>query len=109
MNNPMKNIDPDGPLNFSIHDFKKWMMENATNEFNLQPQKKGIGVEVEPRVSLKRLVARMQPEDGDAILMAHEFKDNGGKVVEIDGSLYMIEVANGSFIIPRACVRRRDN
>jgi hypothetical protein len=107
MKNPKGGIDPNN-MNFSIHDFKQWMSENATNQFNLHQHKKGVGVEVESRVSVKRLVTRMQPEEGDALELAREFKENGGKITEVDGSLFMVEVANGSFIIPRGCCRRKD-
>ena len=97
-------------MNFSVHDFKHWMSENATNQFNLQqpPKRKGVGQEVESRVSLKRLLTRIEPEEGNIEDVAHEFKENGGKILEIDGSLLMVEVANGTFIIPRACCRRKD-
>jgi hypothetical protein len=108
MTKPDGYLDPND-LNFSIHDFKKWMTENARNEFALHPQKKGIGVLVEPRVSLSRVIKRMDAEDGEAEDMAKEFIENGGKILEIDGSLYLIEVTNGTFIIPRACVRKRQD
>ncbi len=104
MEDPVK--DPAEQHYFSIHDFKKWMSENATNEFNLQQQGKKV-MEVEPRVSVKRLVARMEPEEGEADDLAREFEENGGRVTQVDGSLYMVEVANGSFVIPRGCVRRK--
>lgn len=106
MTNPRKDADPSD--NFSLQDFKKWMHEHATNEFVLAPQKKGVGVEVEPRVNLKRLVARMEPEEGETLELAREFKKNGGRIAELDGSLCMVEVENGSFIIPRVCIRKRD-
>lgn len=93
---------------FSIYDFKKWMSEHAMEECTSTPIKKGIGVEVESRVGMKRLVAKMQPEEGETLELAKEFKDNGGKILDRDGIYMMIEVANGTFIIPRSCVRKKD-
>jgi hypothetical protein len=98
--------NPEEP--FSFHDFKKWMLKNATNEFHIQSHKKGIGVEVEPKVGLKKLLNRMQAEEGSVLEMARDFRTNGGQIVEIDDPLVMVEVSSGTFIIPRTCIRRKD-
>lgn len=102
----MKNPRVDDPS--FVKNFKAWMSENATNRFNLQPPNREPIVEVESRVGLSALRDKMQPEEGDAEELAKEFHLNGGKILEADGTLLMIEVANGSFIISRSCCRRKD-
>ncbi len=92
---------------FSIHEFKKWMDQNARNQFNLD-KRTCIGVEVEPKLPLRRMVSKMEREEGDLIDVAREFKENGGVIIESDENYFMIEVKNGSFLVPRSYVRRKD-
>lgn len=88
---------------FSLQDFKRWMAANPRRDFTLS----GPHPEVESKVGFNRLVAKMDPEGGDARAIAREFMENGGRVVDSDGPLCLVEAANGSFVIPRSCVRRK--
>jgi hypothetical protein len=90
---------------FNIQDFKNWMKYNGGTSFNLS-QRKTEGVEVEPRVPLRRIISKMEPESGEAIEMAKDFRESGGRIVEADVDMFLIEVASGKFYIPRNCVRR---
>ena len=96
---------------FCIDDFKNWMSSNSLSsrfDFNAKHLlKKGIGIEVESKVNLRKLVSKIDPEGGDALVLAKEFREYGGRVLDVDGSLYLVEVDSGSFTIPRAyCTRK---
>lgn len=93
---------------FSLYDFKKWMGHNGVERFGMAGRRKSEGAEVEPRLPLKRFANKMEADEGDIVEMAHEFRDNGGLVIEANGDTFMIKVANGTFRIPRSCVRRKD-
>lgn len=98
-----------GEPSFCLHDFKRWMEQNAADTFNLKKEHRSlVGTEVEPRVSIKRIAHRMDPDGGDVVEMAKAFKRDGGTIKEVDGSLFMIEVSCGTFILPRGCVKRKE-
>ena len=86
---------------FSLNDFKKWMAnqnEDKTPDI--------IGMTVESRISIKKLIDKIEPESGDLYEVAKDFKRHGGCVAEMDGSSLLIEVNAGSFIISRLFVRQ---
>ena len=98
--------DPREP-SFTLQDFRKWMEANAPDSFNLSKPRL-IGMEVEPKVTLKRIIRRLEPEEGDVEAMAREFKDNGGVIRDVDGPFVMVEVSCGTFIVSKNCVKRKD-
>lgn len=91
------------PASFSLSDFKKWM-ESQKQEAQ-KPDL--VGVAVESKVGLRKLVSRMDSED-DLDELAKDFKKNGGVIAEVDGHRLMIEVDSGSFTIHRMYVKRSD-
>jgi hypothetical protein len=94
---------------FSLDDFKKWM-ESQKDDHTEQPQPKRasdlIGVQVESKVSERKLIARMVPEDGEAEDLALDFLTEGGVIADVNGKDFLIEVESGTFYITRHCVRR---
>lgn len=104
-----KRNDPKGserlnPSSFSLSDFKKWM-ESQQKE---SPKKNLVGLTVESKIGLRKLVARMESDDGDIEEMAKEFKKDGGVISEVDAQKLMIDVDSGSFVIHRMYVKRCD-
>lgn len=95
--------DPFGPFNFS--DFKKWMgnQQDAKSKSNM------IGLQVESKVTYKRLLSRIETEDGEIEEVAKDFKKNGGTITEVNGHNVLIEVDSGSFMIHRMYVKREED
>lgn len=97
--------DPFGP--FNLNDFKKWMGGQHDNKSKSHM----IGLEVESKVSYKKLLSRIiEMDEGDSIEeVAKDFKENGGVISEMDGPNILIEVDSGSFIIHRMYVKRLED
>lgn len=87
---------------FSLSDFKKWMDHQSGNEDKVYEDITGETVEC--RVSLKKLISKMDTEDGEVNELAKDFKRNGGIVTSVDGEIVLIEVESGSFYIKRNCI-----
>jgi len=94
---------------FSLDDFKKWM-ESQKDDHDEQTQLKRasdlIGVQVESKVSERKLISRMVPEDGEAEDLALDFLAEGGVITDVNGKDFLIEVESGTFYIPQHCIRR---
>jgi hypothetical protein len=87
----------------SLDQFKKWM--STQNEYNPKIEKKfPIGIQVESRVSAKKLTSVMALENGQEGRVVKDFMKNGGKIVEVNGKDFLIEVTMGSFYINRSYV-----
>jgi len=96
---------------FSLDDFKKWMeFQKDGHEGQGQPKRTSdlIGIQVESKVSERKLIARMVPENGEAEDLALDFINEGGIVVDVNGKNFLIEVDSGTFFIARHCIRRVD-
>ena len=97
--------DPFNPSAFSLSDFKKWM-HNQHRDKPLEEQL--LGLRVEPKIGLSKLLTKMECEDDDHHVLALEFRKKGGTVVDTEGHNLMIEVDSGNFVIASHYVRRRD-
>jgi hypothetical protein len=91
---------------FSLQDFKKWMSSQ-----NDQPKSRHahlVGLHVESKLSIKRLVNKIIPDDeADVNELAKEFRRDGGVILQIDEDCnLLIEVDSGTFTIPRYFVRK---
>lgn len=91
---------------FNLADFKKWM-ESQQEE---SPYHKNfVGVYVESKVSIKKLINRMEAENEDELKeIARDFQENGGVIKEVDGHYFKIGVDSGEFIIHRMFVKKPD-
>jgi len=90
---------------FNLADFKKWM-EGQQEE---SPCRKNlIGMYVESKVSLKKLINRMEVEKNEEEIkdIAKDFQDNGGVIKEVDGHYFKIDVDSGEFLIHRMFVKK---
>ena len=81
--------------NFNINCFRKWMKKERDN----LPNKSLIGSLVESKISLKRLITRMETQEGDLEEVAKDFHKNGGTIIEENGYNLLIEVSTGNFLI----------
>ena len=93
-----------GPFNFS--EFKRWMEHQTDNDDKTKPNM--IGLQVESKVTFKKLLSRIETQDGEIEEVARDFKKNGGTIKELDGPNFLIEVTSGSFIVHRMYVKRED-
>ncbi len=84
---------------FSLNDFRKWM---SKQKFESSRKPRYRGAVVESKLSLKRLVTKMDVDQGDLYEMAKDFKRRGGTILECDGdNILLIEVHSGTFRIPK--------
>lgn len=89
---------------FSFDNFKKWIKDQK--DFDPKIKKKfPIGEQVESKISSKKFAKVMTLEDGQENRVIKDFIKNGGKVREINGKEFLIEVTMGSFYVPRNYVR----
>lgn len=90
----MKDKEP----SFSLNDFRKWM---SKQKFETKKPKLR-GAIVESKLGLKKLVTKIDPDQGDLYEMARDFKRRGGTILECDGdNILLIEVSSGTFRIPK--------
>lgn len=91
---------------FNLNDFKKWI-HTQQDESPSRPHM--IGVHVESKVNIKKLISRMEvQDDGEEEELAKEFKQNGGIIAEVDGPNILVEVDSGSFIIHKMYIKRNN-
>jgi hypothetical protein len=94
-------------MKFSLDDFKKWMKEHPSNQPCLdKPKNPLIGIQVESKISEKRLLVKIEEQSGDLNKIVQEFIDNGGIIVESEDKRFCIKVDSGTFYIHRAYVTR---
>lgn len=87
---------------FNLNDFKKWMHTQKEES----PLKQNLmGLHVESKVGFKRLISRMDVQEGEEEELAKEFKHHGGVIADIDEHNFLIEVDSGSFIIHKMYVK----
>lgn len=85
--------------NFSLNDFRKWM---GKQKFDSSRKSKYRGCVVESKLSLKRLVTKMDVDQGNLHEMAKDFKRRSGTILECDGdNILLVEVSSGTFRIPK--------
>ena len=97
---------------FNIHDFRDWLasQKDLSDFFNIAASDdKEIdelaGRSVMAKVSSRKLLEKIDPKDGDADQLVEDFMETGGTIIESKGKNFHIEVAGGSFMIPRFCVK----
>lgn len=88
---------------FSLNDFRKWVGKQKREAKSVKSKYKGSIVE--SKLSLKRLVTKMDVDQGELFEMAKDFKRRGGTILECDGdNILLIEVNSGTFRIPKIFV-----
>ena len=102
-----------GKPSFSLNEFKDWLSKQSdlSEFFDLSARTTDnkhdqmIGCEVYAKVSAKKLLERIRPEEGDATVLVDDLLENGGMILGFEGKDLLVEVEAGSFYIPRFCVR----
>lgn len=82
--------------------FKKWM--KSQEEFDPSMECDLVGIQVETRFGVKRILKKMTVESGRAGKVAKDFVENGGVISEVIGEEYLIKVESGSFLISKNMV-----
>jgi hypothetical protein len=83
---------------FSLDGFKKWMSKQKREV----TKPKFRGCIVESKLSLKRLMTKMDVDEGNLSRMAKDFKRHGGTILECDkDDIILVEVNSGTFRIPK--------
>lgn len=99
----MSNKDEGKEPNFSLNDFRKWVGKQKRESRSIKSKYKGSIVE--SRLSLKRLVTKMDVDQGELFEMAKDFKRRGGTILECDSdNILLVEVRSGTFRIPKLFV-----
>ncbi len=90
---------------FCLHEFKKWM----DNQGDTTHYKKNlVGLHIESKISIKKLLEKIQPEEGELYTLAKDFRKNGGIINEVDGQTLLIGVDSGAFLLKKNYVRKID-
>ena len=94
--------------NFSLNDFRKWMSKQKFESSKKVTRLRGCTAE--SKLGLKRLVTKINVDQGDIYEMAKEFKRKGGTILECDkDNMLLIEVRSGTFRIPKFFVTVLNN
>lgn len=64
-----------------------------------------IGLYVESKIGMKKLISKINLEEGSIENIAKEFIDDGGQIVETNDNYFLIKVNSGSFYINRTYVK----
>tara|TARA_Y100000034_G_scaffold3535_1_gene4280 strand:- start:7202 stop:7489 length:288 start_codon:yes stop_codon:yes gene_type:complete len=91
--------------NFSLYDFKKWM-DNQKDEQSPRPRSKFIGTWVESKLRAKKLVIKIDAQEGEPKDLVEDFMESGGRIIDVDGLSFLVEVESGNFYVPRLFVKR---
>jgi hypothetical protein len=94
--------DPFGPFNLS--DFKKWMSHQQDAGKSTM-----VGLQVESKIPFKKLLSRIEAQDGEVYEVAKEFKRHGGTITEENGHYMYVAVKNGSFMVHRMYLKRAED
>ena len=91
---------------FNINEFKRWMKDHDDPDGT--PKKtKFVGTSVESKYDFDRLAQYAESENDDLLDVLEEFVENGGTVVNVDGSWLSIQVESGGmFSIPKKHVNK---
>jgi hypothetical protein len=97
--------------NLSLNEFKNWISQqpDLSNFFDisdrLDPVDEFAGRRATSKVSEQKLMQRIRAQEGEAELLVADFIEHGGVVLSAAGKEMLIEVEEGSFFIPRFCLR----
>ena len=93
---------------FSLNDFKKWMAgQNDKPTRKTRGHAELVGMHVESKIGVKRLMAKMLETDGDVAELASDFRQHGGVILDSDkDDNVLIEVDSGTFTIHKFFVKK---
>jgi|SaaInlV_165m_DNA_3_1040750.scaffolds.fasta_scaffold68072_2 hypothetical protein len=91
---------------FNFDDFKKWIKDKPEEDSQKFKRKSFNGIFVESKIGVRKLISKMEPNEGDAYEVAQEFLEKGGIIKESQDKHFLIETDLGDFYIHRSYVRR---
>ena len=92
------------PFDINLSDFKKWMsQQHDAHKSNM------VGMKIESKIPLKKLISRIETQEGDLLEVAKDFKKNGGTITEENGHYMYVSCDSGSFMIQRMHLKRSDD
>jgi hypothetical protein len=94
--------DPFGP--FNLGDFKKWMTEQHDSKKSSM-----VGIKVESKIPLKKLISKIEIQEGELMEVAKDFNKNGGNITEENGHYMYVSCKNGTFMIHRMHLKKSDD
>jgi len=94
--------------NFSLDDFKKWMEGQDAESNEVSAEQGMIGSEVQSKINLKKLLSKINVEDGNEEELSQEFSEHGGTVVDCVNKNFLIEVKSGNFYLNSRYVELKD-
>ena len=68
-----------------------------------------VGLKIESKIPLKKLISRIETQDGELLEVAKDFKKNGGTITEENGHYMYVSVDSGSFMIHRMHLKRSED
>lgn len=90
---------------FDLNDFKKWINNHEEDK----SKNSIVGIQIESKIPLKKLTGRIfEVEKGDKNQVAKDFFNEGGKILEVDGHNFLVEVSSGVFYIHRMYTKKSD-
>jgi hypothetical protein len=98
--------------NFSLHNFKSWLAQKPDmfEFFDLgskEPEDEFAGRQVIAKVSEEKIRERIDVQSGVVDSLVDDFLEDGGVIVSSADRTFLIEVASGTFNLPRFCLRVR--
>lgn len=87
----------------SFNDFKKWMDKQGDGS----TPGHYLGMKVESKICFKRLLDKIEPQEGELHDIARDFRRHGGKLLQTDDQAFLVECASGKFTISRLFVRHQ--
>lgn len=79
---------------FSLGNFEKWLKEEMARDISF-----AIGEHVYPKISFKKIIERVEIEDGDAFEIAKSFRKLGGKILTVENDHILVKCKKGKFFI----------
>ncbi len=93
---------------FSLHEFRSWLTKQSQFKMRKKKLKNDvsenlIGKTVESRLGVKRLEQKITENNETKIadILATQFKENNGRIVDVSELNVTIEVEGGKFVIPK--------
>lgn len=79
-------------------DFKTWIKKQISSNQYIE------GTKVESKLSYKKLLSKIYPEEGETDILAKEFALKGGTIKEENGENFLVKVQSGEFFILKSHV-----
>lgn len=90
--------------NLSLDEFRKWISKQNDAPKNILHSI--IDSHVESKINYTKLLEKIDVEKGELEEIAKNFHKNGGKVIDLENNVALIEINEGSFYISKIYIRK---